>query len=52
VRIVELRYARVDTNNTHGAGCTLAAAVAAELAKQVHANGDDALDVLAAVRQA
>ena len=33
---MELRYERVDTPNTHGAGCTVAAAIAAELAKQVH----------------
>lgn len=51
VRLVELKYDRVETTNTHGAGCTLAAAVAAELAKQRHASTGD-LDVLAAVRAA
>jgi hydroxymethylpyrimidine kinase/phosphomethylpyrimidine kinase len=50
VRIVELRYARIDTPNTHGAGCTLAAAVAAELAKQVHAGRTP--DTLAAAKGA
>jgi len=30
---VELRAPRVDTANTHGTGCTTAAAIAAELAK-------------------
>ena len=51
VRLVELRYARVETSNTHGAGCTVAAAVAAELAKQVHAGSKD-VDTLKAVRDA
>jgi hydroxymethylpyrimidine kinase/phosphomethylpyrimidine kinase len=49
-RIVELRYARVETSNTHGAGCTLAAAVAAALAKQVHAGRP--IDTLSAVQEA
>lgn len=49
--VVELRYRRVATNNTHGAGCTLAAAVAAELAKQVH-SGTGPLQPLEAVRAA
>lgn len=49
-RIVELRNDRVDTRNTHGTGCTLAAAIAAELAKQAVLTDD--LDVLAAVRTA
>jgi len=31
--VVELRYNRLATRNTHGAGCTLAAAVAAELVR-------------------
>ena len=31
-----LEYPHVATSNTHGAGCTLAAAIAAELAKQIH----------------
>jgi hydroxymethylpyrimidine kinase/phosphomethylpyrimidine kinase len=48
--IVELRYDRLSTPNTHGAGCTLAAAVAAKLAKQVHAGGP--VEPLAAVRAA
>ena len=51
VRLVELRHERQPTSNTHGAGCTLAAAIAAELAKQVHA-GVSPLDVLGAVRAA
>lgn len=34
VRVVELRRVRSDKSSTHGAGCTLSAAVAAELAKQ------------------
>lgn len=50
VRIVELRYERIETQNTHGAGCTLAAAIAAELAKQVHAGYP--VDTLGAVRAA
>ena len=29
----EYRYARIDTKNTHGTGCTFASAIAAELAK-------------------
>ena len=28
-----LEHLRVETNNTHGTGCTLAAAITAELAK-------------------
>mmetsp|Transcript_30654 Transcript_30654/g.93795 ORF Transcript_30654/g.93795 Transcript_30654/m.93795 type:complete len:532 (-) Transcript_30654:238-1833(-) len=48
--IVELRYDRIDTSNTHGAGCTLAAAVAAELSKQVHVG--TVVEPLAAVRAA
>lgn len=50
VRLVELRYSRLDTPNTHGAGCTVAAAVAAELAKQVHAG--HLIDTLGAVKKA
>jgi len=32
-RFVEFRSPRIDTNNTHGTGCTYASAIAAELAK-------------------
>ena len=50
VRLVELRYERIDTPNTHGAGCTVAAAVAAELAFQVHEGRP--VDTLDAVQRA
>ena len=48
--IIELTYRRIETSNTHGTGCTLAAGIAAELAKQVHAG--QPVDTLAAVRAA
>lgn len=45
---IQLKGRYVETRNTHGTGCTLAAAIAAELAKQAR----DSLDVPAAVRAA
>lgn len=49
-RLIELRYERINTPNTHGAGCTVAAAIATELAKQVHSGR--APDTLEAVKVA
>eukprot|EP00308_Calcidiscus_leptoporus_P000965 CAMPEP_0119358686 /NCGR_PEP_ID=MMETSP1334-20130426/6826_1 /TAXON_ID=127549 /ORGANISM="Calcidiscus leptoporus, Strain RCC1130" /LENGTH=522 /DNA_ID=CAMNT_0007373229 /DNA_START=14 /DNA_END=1579 /DNA_ORIENTATION=+ len=49
--LLELRHTRYDTPNTHGTGCTLAAAIAAEIAKQIHAGAAEP-DILAAVRSA
>jgi hydroxymethylpyrimidine/phosphomethylpyrimidine kinase len=40
-RLEEIRSARVETRNTHGTGCTLAAAICARLAL-----GDDLLDAV------
>jgi hydroxymethylpyrimidine kinase/phosphomethylpyrimidine kinase len=48
--LVELWFDRLTTQNTHGAGCTLAAAIAAELAKQMHAGAP--ADPFAAVKAA
>jgi hydroxymethylpyrimidine/phosphomethylpyrimidine kinase len=46
VRELELRASRVDTNDVHGTGCTLSAAICARLAL-----GDDLLDAVRGAKE-